>query len=987
MAAGGMMGCADVIPQPRRPRSRTFPAVAAEPRGPGVAAARDPLAREVRLLGALLGQVIAEQVGPELFELVERIRRRTIGLRRGPVLGPEERDAERDHLSAELAALDLDQAAAVASAFSLYFQLVNLAEERQRVRTLRRRARSARGALDESIVEAVGILRQAHDRAEIQRTGRPPRGPARPHRPPDRGAAAHAPARAAARGAVARAAGRHPDDARRGSRPASAPPGGDHDPVAHGRPATHRAGSARRGAHGPRVLRRDAVRGRTAAVPRGRRGARRARRGRRGRTRAVERRERGERPGRRRRAPLVATDAGHTGTRPPRVPAFVRFGSWIGGDRDGHPGVTADTTITTMRIHVDHVLRGYEAVCSRLMQTIAIRIADPAIDRSLARALARDAEDLPETVRQLRRRFPEEPYRQRFGAIAERIRRTRAALTGEASPLTGRYADSAALDQDLASVQTALVADGVERVAWGEVAELRWRLATFGFHLASLEIRQHSRVHEAALAAIASGAGPADEVAAGVPLAEVLATFRAMARLQSTLGEDACRRYIISFTRSPADVAAVLALADRAADPDLFGGDTAVLSGLRAARPVIDVVPLLESADALDDAAGFLDALLRDPAYRAHLATRGDAQEVMLGYSDSSKESGFLAANWQLYRAQAALVRVAREHGVALTLFHGRGGAIGRGGGPANRAILAQAAGSVGGRLKYTEQGEVIADRYAAPAIARRHLEQVTSAALLASTPEHDAEVSAAAADGAAVLTELAATSRAAYRKLVGTARASWSSSRPRPRSSSSRASPSGRGPTLAAGRRCCASAHGPRIAAGDPVGVRLVAVAGEPARLVRPRDRAGGVRRIGRSGGARAARGAASAMAVHGVHARQRGAVARQGGPRDLPAVRGAGDGPGCGGDPRRDRGGVRTVGATCCCSSPGDRDSSTSTPGSRARSSCGTRTSTRLSALQVELLGRLRALPHDHPDATRIRRVIGTTINGIAAGLQNTG
>src|SRR5262245_22547395 len=153
---------------PVRHRPRTFPAVAAEPRGPGVAAARDPLAREVRLLGALLGQVIAEQAGPELFELVERIRRRTIGLRRGPVLGPEERDAERDHLTAELAALDVDQAAAVASAFSLYFQLVNLAEERQRVRTLRRRARSARGALDESIAEAVGILRQAHDGAEIQ---------------------------------------------------------------------------------------------------------------------------------------------------------------------------------------------------------------------------------------------------------------------------------------------------------------------------------------------------------------------------------------------------------------------------------------------------------------------------------------------------------------------------------------------------------------------------------------------------------------------------------------------------------------------------------------------------------------------------------------------------------------------------------------------------------------------------------------------------
>src|SRR4051812_25773100 len=158
-----------------RHRPRTFPAVAAEPRGPGVAAARDPLAREVRLLGALLGQVIAEQAGPELFELVERIRRRTIGLRRGPVLGPEERDAERDQLTAELAGLDLDQAAAVASAFSLYFQLVNLAEERQRVRTLRRRARTARGGLDESIVEAVTILRRAP---------RPGRSPPPVHPPP-----------------------------------------------------------------------------------------------------------------------------------------------------------------------------------------------------------------------------------------------------------------------------------------------------------------------------------------------------------------------------------------------------------------------------------------------------------------------------------------------------------------------------------------------------------------------------------------------------------------------------------------------------------------------------------------------------------------------------------------------------------------------------------------------------------------------------------
>ena len=179
------------------------------------------------------------------------------------------------------------------------------------------------------------------------------------------------------------------------------------------------------------------------------------------------------------------------------------------------------------------------------------------------------------------------------------------------------------------------------------------------------------------------------------------------------------------------------------------------------------MVPLLESAEALEGAGALLEALLTDPGYRAHLRQRGDAQEVMLGYSDSSKESGFLAANWLLYRAQESLVAVARRHGVTLTLFHGRGGAIGRGGGPANRAILAQAPGSVDGRLKFTEQGEVIAAHYADAAIAQRHLEQVTAAVLLASTQEHERAVADAAARGAGTMAELTALSRAAYRALV----------------------------------------------------------------------------------------------------------------------------------------------------------------------------------------------------------------------------
>ena len=735
-----------------RANAARFPAVAAEPPGPGLGRARDPLAREVRLLGSLLGQVIAEQAGPDLFALVERIRRRTIALRRGGLDaapdGTPGAAIERERLVAEIAALDLDRAAAVAKAFTLYFQLVNLAEERQRIRVLRTRARRASGRpINDSIGDAVDRLHTRHDPAAVQAMVD--------------GLLVHPVLTA------------HPTEARRRTLlvalrrvrrlldslddPLTTP---DEDADLRRRlreeiSIVWHTGDVR--AVVPQPL--DEVRSALAifdetlftVVPRFERAV----------DRAIDRGRARDPDG------ALATDAGLTGTHPVTAPALLRFGSWIGADRDGHPGVTADITLHAARLQADHLIHGYEAVALRLMQTVAARVAPDHVDRSLGSALARDAEELPETVRQLRRRFPEEPYRQRLGAVAERLRRTRATLTGETAPRSGSYATPAALDAELATIQAALIADGLERSAYGEVADLRWQVATFGFHLASLEVRQHASVHRAAIAALDAGAGPDEEVEAGVTLGEVLATFRAIARIQARFGVEACHRYVISFTTSPADVVNVLELARRAAAPDPFASPAPILADLPPALPVLDIVPLLESADALEGAAALVDELWALPEYREHLRGRDDRQEVMLGYSDSSKESGFLAANWLLYRAQEALVAAARRHDIRLTLFHGRGGAIGRGGGPAGRAILAQAPGSVGGRLKFTEQGEVIAAHYADVTIAQRHLEQVTSAALRASTPEHGQAAAEAAAAGTDTMTELTAISRTAYQGLV----------------------------------------------------------------------------------------------------------------------------------------------------------------------------------------------------------------------------
>ena len=659
------------------------------------------------------------------------------------------------------------------------------------------------------------------------------------------------------------------------------------------------------------------------------------------------------------------------------VPAFLRYGSWIGGDRDGNPAVTADLTGRTLRIQADHVLHGYEAVALRLMQTVAAATPHDRVSRALAMRLARDAEELPETDRQLRRRFPDEPYRQRFGFIAERLRRTRAALTGEAGPRSGHYADAAELDAELAELQTALVDDGLSRVAWGEVAELRWQLATFGFHLASLEVRQHSAVHRAALAAL-PGPRPADaadapiEVAPGVDVDEVLATFRAIGDAQARFGIDACHRVIVSFTAAPRDVTDVLELARPRP------GRVRSSTWCRCSR----------SSEALTAAGPILDALLDDPVYRAHLATRGDRQEVMLGYSDSNKESGFLAAAWMLHQAQAALVESARGTDVELTLFHGRGGAIGRGGGPANRAIVGGAPGSVDGRLKLTEQGEVIAanygdpgDRAAPPRAARRA--RSSSPPRPSTTPRPPRPRRRAARP----IDELVGDGSAAYRALVhddpGFA-AFFREITPIAELSDLRlgSRPAARGRAGADPGRTATD----RQPAGHPVDVRVVAVADQPARLVRARRRARGLRRGPRRSGLREiARLYRSwpflasvidnaemilAKADMGIGRRYASLATREGADATL-------------GD---DRGRVPPHGAWLLRVTGRDRllDGA---PVLQRSIALRNPYVDALSEVQVRLLRRLRALGPGRSGPRPPSRLVQLSVNGVAAGLQNTG
>jgi phosphoenolpyruvate carboxylase len=686
-----------------------------------------PLRRDVRLLGRLLGQVLEEAGGPELLADVERLRRATIELR----AADGHRREARARVVELVASFDLDRAELVARAFTVYFQLVNLAEEQHRVRTLRERnlaALTVRESFAAAVQEVTGAagedgLAGLLDRLEV--------APVLTAHPTE-----------ARRRAVVDALRRVAVELLRLDAPRL--PGDD--PAT----ATRRLLEEITGLWRTAQLRRDRptpldeVRSVMAVfdatlfrlVP--------------ATYRSLEQALCGE----------------ASGTGPPPFRPYLRWGSWVGGDRDGNPSVTAETTRAAMAIQADHVLRGLEAVTRRVGHALTVAGSSTPPAPELVASLERDRADFPGPAAAIATRWPDEPYLQKLLLAAERLAATRAALLRGAEVAGRGYADAGEFLADVRLVQASLAAAGAARLAYGELQHLAWQAETFGFHLASLEVRQHAAVHAAALAElapeVAGDAAALDRLAAdgwgeepaevSGPTREVLDTLRVMAELQGRYGPDACRRYVVSFSRSAADLAAVRALA-RLAVPD--------------GSLELDVVPLFESRADLERAADVLEEYLALPGAAAWLERRGRRLEVMLGYSDSAKDAGFLAANLALYQAQGGLAAWAAARGIDLHLFHGRGGALGRGGGPAGRAVRGQAPGSVAGRFKVTEQGEVIYARYGNLAIGHRHLEQVTNAVLGASTPLSQAAVATAEDRYLPTATTMAFAAETAWRGLV----------------------------------------------------------------------------------------------------------------------------------------------------------------------------------------------------------------------------
>jgi phosphoenolpyruvate carboxylase len=710
-----------------------------------------PLRVDVRLLGRLLGDTVREQEGDEVYAIVERIRQASIRFHRDNEIGA------RRELEATLDSLDADQTLSIVRAFSYFSHLANIAEDQHHIR---------------------------RNRAHVRMKSEP--------RP---GALAYAFKRAADAGVDARALRAFFDHALV-------------SPVLTAHPTeVRRKATLTRELEIAQLLdarQRDA--GDEAELMRVEEQLRRAililwrtNMLRQTRLQVIDEVANGlsyydytffrELP--RIYGAIedeLARQAPADGGR--RIAPFLRVGSWIGGDRDGNPHVTAEVLKEAMRLQSASALGHYLDELHELGGEMSMSAELAQVSDALA-ALAERSSDASMTRR-------DEPYRRAIAGVYSRLAKTARDLDHFVAPRqplidATPYASAAALSADLETIAHSLEANGSAILARGRLRALRRAVDVFGFHLAPLDLRQNSDVHERTVAELIAAAMPGVEyLELGEParvallLSELrsprplvspffvyseetageLEVFRTAAAIRKTYGPEAIRTCIVSRTQGVSDM---LELALLFKEAGLVGAD---------GRAALNMVPLFETIEDLRACVGMMDWLLSIPEYRRFVDSLGGEQEVMLGYSDSNKDGGFVTSGWELYKAEIGLIEVFRRHGVRIRLFHGRGGSVGRGGGPSYEAILAQPGGAVQGQIRITEQGEIIASKYSNGEVGRRNLETLVSATLEASLLQEKV----AAPDPAylSAMEALSQTAFVAYRGLVyeteGFERYFWSS-------------------------------------------------------------------------------------------------------------------------------------------------------------------------------------------------------------------